>query len=90
MGAGVTGPVLLDNSAWARLGNPRLAPPRRDEVAAAIESGQVDPITAQLASELIQGGLDPGCLGESVATATRRHDPNVAPVRHCRCSRSAA
>jgi predicted nucleic acid-binding protein len=41
MGAGVTGPVLLDNSAWARLGNPRLPPARRDEVAVAIESGRV-------------------------------------------------
>lgn len=34
-------PVLLDNSAWARLGNAALPVARRDEVADAIEAGQV-------------------------------------------------
>ena len=31
----------MDNSAWVRLGHPRLPMPRNEEVASAIESGQV-------------------------------------------------
>ncbi|HUY74476.1 MAG TPA: PIN domain-containing protein [Candidatus Dormibacteraeota bacterium] len=41
MGAHLTGSFLIDNSAWARLGRRRLRKSRIDEVAAAIESGQV-------------------------------------------------
>jgi hypothetical protein len=37
------------------------------------ELGQFDPITAQLASEFIQRGLDLCCLGERVAAALGRH-----------------
>ena len=35
------GPVLLDNSAWARLGSPELAVERLDEVAEAVEASRV-------------------------------------------------
>jgi predicted nucleic acid-binding protein len=41
LGARLTGSLLLDNSAWARLGHRHLPASRSDEVAAAIESGQV-------------------------------------------------
>jgi predicted nucleic acid-binding protein len=37
----VTGSFLIDNSAWARLGHQRLPQSRSDEVAAAIEAGQI-------------------------------------------------
>jgi predicted nucleic acid-binding protein len=37
----VIGPVLLDNSAWVRLGNPELAVERLDEIAGAVEAGRV-------------------------------------------------
>jgi predicted nucleic acid-binding protein len=37
----VIGPVLLDNSAWARLGNPELAVERLDEIAGAVEASRV-------------------------------------------------
>ncbi len=35
------GPVLLDNSAWARLGSPALAADRANEVAEAVEASRV-------------------------------------------------
>jgi predicted nucleic acid-binding protein len=41
LGPRLTGSFLLDNSAWARLGHPRLPPSRSDDVAAAIEAGRV-------------------------------------------------
>jgi predicted nucleic acid-binding protein len=37
----VIGPVLLDNSAWARLGNPELALERLDAIAEAVQSSRV-------------------------------------------------
>jgi predicted nucleic acid-binding protein len=37
----VIGPVLLDNSAWARLGDPELAIERLDEIAGAVEASRV-------------------------------------------------
>jgi predicted nucleic acid-binding protein len=37
----VIGPVLLDNSAWARLGSPGLTVERLDEVAEAVEASRV-------------------------------------------------
>jgi predicted nucleic acid-binding protein len=41
LGTRLTGSFLLDNSAWARLGHRHLPASRSDEVAAAIESGQI-------------------------------------------------
>jgi len=41
LGAHLTGSFLIDNSAWARLGLRQLRKSRINEVAAAIESGQV-------------------------------------------------
>ncbi|MGO9960007.1 MAG: hypothetical protein ACLP50_29195 [Solirubrobacteraceae bacterium] len=35
------GRLLLDNSAWARLADPRLPADRREEIAAAFEHGQI-------------------------------------------------
>lgn len=37
----MNGPVLLDNSAWARLSNPRLPPVRITEIADAVDAGRV-------------------------------------------------
>jgi len=37
----VIGPVLLDNSAWARFGSPGLTLQRLDEIAAAVEASRV-------------------------------------------------
>lgn len=37
----MTGPWLLDNSAWARLGHPTLAAERTSEIADAVAAGQV-------------------------------------------------
>lgn len=41
MGSGLRDPVLLDNSAWARLSHGQLPPSRSDEVADAIAAGRV-------------------------------------------------
>lgn len=41
MGSWVTGPVLMDNSAWARLANASLPQARVDELADAVEAGLV-------------------------------------------------
>ena len=41
MGSWVTGPVLIDNSAWARLANASLPQARADEIADAVEAGLV-------------------------------------------------
>jgi len=37
----VTGALLLDNSAWARLADPSLPRQRAEEIASAIEAGQI-------------------------------------------------
>jgi len=37
----VSAELLLDNSAWARLGDPRLPASRAEEIAAALEEGRV-------------------------------------------------
>jgi predicted nucleic acid-binding protein len=41
VGAVVTATLLLDNSAWVRLGDPALPGERADEIADALESGRV-------------------------------------------------
>jgi predicted nucleic acid-binding protein len=41
MGPIVTGHMLLDNSAWARLADPAVPADRAEEIATAIEAGQV-------------------------------------------------
>jgi predicted nucleic acid-binding protein len=41
LGSALNGPVLLDNSAWVRLGHRRLPIGRDEEIADAVEAGQV-------------------------------------------------